>query len=44
LKQLNQGKPANRINRRASGEIAEAISIFNEMNERLRKEQKKESS
>lgn len=44
LKQLNSGQAAPRINRRASGEIAEAIAVFNEINERMKKEKTKDNA
>jgi len=38
LKRLNSGHTGEKINRRASGEIAEAIGIYNELNEKIRKD------
>lgn len=38
LKQLRSGQPGEKIDRRASGEIAEAIAIYNELNEKIKKD------
>lgn len=38
LKQLRSGRPGEKINRRASGEIAEAIEIYNELSDKIRKD------
>lgn len=38
LNQLKEGKSAPRIDRIASGEIAEAISAFNELNEKIKRD------
>lgn len=38
LKLLRSGKAGDRIDRRASGEIAEAISVYNDLSEKIKKD------
>jgi methyl-accepting chemotaxis protein len=38
LKQLRSGRSGERIDRRASGEIAEAIAIYNDLSDKIRKD------